>query len=121
MAFPAQAAGSGDFFLSNLDTSLPDGTSVLRTVYLYNPGTVLVQVAATYYGGDGVTARDSYSVPAGGVTAVDVSQDASLTLPSSALGAQFRVPGGGGTIVAYAVGITTDGLSATEDAGVPAS
>ena len=121
VAFPAQAAGSGDLYLSNLETSYRDGTSVQRTVYLYNPGAAAVQVAATYYGGNGTTAQASYSVPADGVTTVQAGEDAGLTLPPGPLGARFTVTGGSGTIIAYAVGTTADGLSATEDAGVPAS
>ena len=120
VAFPLQAAGGGAAVLSDLETSLPDGTALQRTVYLYNPGTAAVQVAATYYGANGATAQGSYGVPAQGVTAVDVTQDAGLSLPAGALGAQFTA-GGGGTVIAYAVGITADGLSATEDVGAPAS
>ena len=121
VAFPLQAAGSGTAVLSNLETSLLDGTSLQRTVYLYNPGTAPVQVAATYYGGNGATAQTTASVPAHGVTTVDVTQDAGLSLPAGALGAQFTVSGGGGTVIAYAVGTTADGFSATEDVGAPAS
>ena len=55
------------------------------------------------------------------MTVVDVNQDAGLALPAGALGAQFTVSGGGGSIIAYGVGTTADGLSATEDVGVAAS
>ena len=51
VAFPLQAGGSGTVLMSNLETSLLDGIGLQRTVYLYNPGTAAVQVAATYYGG----------------------------------------------------------------------
>ena len=62
VAFPLQTAGSSSVVMSNLETSLLDGTALQRTVYLYNPGAAAVQVAATYYGGNGATAQEQRTV-----------------------------------------------------------
>ncbi len=115
--FPAQSDSSDDVFLSDLSTQLVDGTAVDRYVYLYNPGTKAIQVDATYYGSDGSTAQATYVAAAGGITTVDVVADSGTSVPPGPVGAEFHATSG--SLVAYAVGRTADGLSATEDVGTP--
>jgi hypothetical protein len=115
--YPAQSTSSGDVFLSDLSTQLVDGTAVNRLVYLYNPGTKAIQVGATYYGSNGSTAQGTYVVAAGGITTVDVVADAGAGVPPGPVGAEFKATSG--SFVAYGIGRTADGLSATEDAGTP--
>jgi hypothetical protein len=205
---PAQSVGTTDAFLSDLSTQLADGTGVNRKVYLYNPGTASIQVAASYFGGVTVSAATSatptqtptqtatatatptqtptqtatatstntatptpsatasaspqdsptasptgtstatttatttstptttatatvtntatvtplpsltYTVPAGGILTINVNQDSNIT---GAVGAEYKLAAGAsGAFVAFSVGLTSDGLSATEDVGVPA-
>jgi hypothetical protein len=59
----------------------------------------------------------NYSVPANGILKVNVNADANLTGP---VGAELKLVGGQG-FIAYSVGQTSDGLSVTEDYGIPAS
>ena len=60
----------------------------------------------------------AYTVPAGGILAVNVNSGAGTTGPT---GAEYKIaPGSSGTFVAYSVGTTSDGLFADEDSGVPA-
>jgi hypothetical protein len=121
VAFPAQANPTTDVFLSDLSTQLADNTAVNRTAYLYNPGSAPIQVAATYFGSTGTTTQQTYTVPAGGITQVNVEQDTQTNIPPGPLGAEFKLASGStGNFIAYAVGRTSDDLSATEDVGVPA-
>jgi hypothetical protein len=120
-AFPALPNGAADSFLSDLSTLLPDGVFVKRTVFLYNPGATPIQVAATYYSGSGASAHANYSVPASGITTVNVNQDIQPSLTPGPIGAEFTVTGGAGRVIVYAVGQTVDNLSVTEDVGVPAT
>ncbi len=47
-----------------------------------------------------------------------MNQDSNI---NGAVGAEYKLAAGSsGAFVAYSVGLTTDGLSATEDVGVPA-
>ena len=120
--FPALARGSSSLFLSDLATKLPDGASVNRLAFLYNPGSASILVTATYFGGNGATAQKSYSVPAGGATTVNVNQDVGNSIPSGPLGAEFVATNPPtGIFFIYAAGRTSDGLSATEDIGAPVS
>ena len=91
-----------------------------RTVYLYNPGATAVQIAATYFGGNGATATATYSVAPGSIQQVDVVADTQSSLPPGPLGAEFKLAAGSGGFIAYSVGHTSDNLSATEDVGAPA-
>ena len=54
----------------------------------------------------------SYTVPAGGILAVPVSQ------PAGPVAAEFKSTGG--PVVVFSIGITPDGLSATSDVDIPA-
>jgi hypothetical protein len=120
--FQGLPQGSGDLFLSDLATKLPDGTFVNRRAYLYNPGTGSISVAATYFGGSGATAQKTYSVPAGGITTVNVNQDAGNGIAAGPLGAEYVLASRStGSFLVYAVGLTSDNLSATEDVGAPPS
>ena len=119
VAFPASPGGT-DLLLSDLSTLLPDGTPITRTVYLSNPSGAAIGVLATYFGTTGATASGSYTVPAGGVTAVDVNQAVASSLGRGPIGAEFRLNAGSGPFLAYAVGRTADGRSATEDYGTQA-
>ena len=122
LAFPAQAAAAADVFLTDLSTRLPDNNAALnRSVYLYNPGSSAIQVLATYFGSNGANPTATYTVPAGGIQVVDVEQDTQVSIPPGPLGAEFKLAAGsGGGFIAYAVGLTSDSLSATEDVGNPA-
>jgi hypothetical protein len=122
VAFPAQAGAAADVFLTDLSTTLADNNSALdRTVYLYNPGGTVIQVVATYFGGNGANASSTYIVPPGGIRVVDVDQDTQASIPPGPLGAEFKLASGSsGGFIAYAVGLSEDGLSATEDVGNPA-
>ena len=120
--FPAQTSAATDVFMTDLSTALPDnGASQDRFVYLYNPGSTVIQVAATYFGANGATPTASYTVVPGGIQTVDVVQDTQATIPPGALGAEFKLASGSsGSFVAYSVGRSSDNLSATEDVGIPA-
>ncbi len=122
LAFPAQAAAAADVFLTDLSTTLPDNNAALnRNVYLYNPGSTAIQVLATYFGGNSANPSATYTVPAGGIQVIDVEQDTQVSIPPGALGAEFKLAAGsGGGFIAYAVGLSSDSLSATEDVGNPA-
>lgn len=115
--FPAQSDSSGDVLLSDLSTQQADGSTVNRFVYLYNPGTKAIQVDATYFGSDGSTAPGTYDVPAGGIATVDVVADSGVSVPPGPVGAEFQATSG--SFVAYGIGRSADGLSATEDVGTP--
>lgn len=120
--FEALAQGGVTLYLSDLATKLPDGTSVSRYAFLYNPGSASILVTATYFGGNGATTRKSYSVPPGGVTRVSVNQDAGSSIPAGPLGAEFVLASPStGSFFIYTAGLTSDGRSATEEVGTPAS
>jgi hypothetical protein len=119
VAYRAVANAATDVFMSDLSTALADGTAVKRTVYLYNPTAAAEQVSATYFGGAGATTTVVYSVPGGGILTVNANQDTQPAIPAGPIGAEFKLPAGSsGAFIAGALGITVDGLSATEDAGV---
>ena len=117
--FPASPGGT-DLLLSDLSTILPDGTPITRTVHLSNPSAAAIGIVATYFGTTGATAQGSYTVPAGGVTTVDVGQAVTPSLGRGPIGAEFRLNAGSGPFLAYAVGRTADGRSTTEDYGTQA-
>ena len=117
--FPASPGGT-DLLLSDLSTMLPDGAPITRTVYLSNPSTAAIGIVATYFGTTGATAQGSYTVPAGGMTTVDVGQAVTPSIGRGPVGAEFRLNAGSGPFLAYAVGRTADGRSATEDYGTQA-
>jgi len=89
-----------------------------QTVYLYNPGTAQVTVTGVYMAnGKSVSPAPTYTVPAGGITAVNVNTDAAKLGASSGVGALFEVApvtGGSAAIVAEAVSATAS--YATADA-----
>jgi len=114
VAFPAYSAALLDGLLSELSTSSASGAPINRQVFLYNPNGAPLQMTATYFGANGTLRQASYSVPASGIAVVNVNQGAT-GLPAGPLGAEFKLNGGSGGFVAYAVGKTTDGRSATED------
>jgi len=116
--FPGQASATSDAFLTDISTQLAGGIDVTRDLYLYNPGAAPIQVAATYFGGNGGTTNATYTVPAGGVFNASVDSDTQASLPPGAVGAELKATSG--SFIAYAVGLTSDGLSATEDIGIPA-
>ena len=117
VAFPAYSAALLDGLLSELSTSSASGAPINRQVFLYNPNGAPLQITATYFGANGTLRQASYSVPAAGIAVVNVNQGAS-GLPAGPLGAEFKLNGGSGGFVAYAVGKTTDGRSATEDSAL---
>ncbi|MGH2389753.1 MAG: DUF5719 family protein, partial [Chloroflexota bacterium] len=120
VAFAGAATPTTDAFLTNLATAQADGTPVKRTLFLFNPTSGSEQIAATYFGSGGARATAGYTVAAGSILTINVSQDTQTIGPSLALGAELRlVSGTGGGFLAAAVGVTLDGLSATEDAGTP--
>jgi hypothetical protein len=89
-------------------------------LFLFNPSGSAEQIAATYLGAGGATATATYTVAAGNIVTINVSQDTQAIGPSPALGVELRqVSGTGGGFLAAAVGVTLDGLSATEDVGAP--
>ncbi|HVA90952.1 MAG TPA: hypothetical protein VNL71_14050 [Chloroflexota bacterium] len=107
---PAASIPLTDALFTDLGPTLADGTPVTRKVYLYNPGATPAQITATYYGSAGVLGGSaSYTVPAGGITTVDVGQD---ELGSAPMGAEFR---SANAFVALAVGMTSDGKCAIEE------
>ncbi len=122
VAFPAQAGTATDVFLTELSSTLADNNSTVdQTVYLYNPGPTAIQVAATYFGSTGTTASATDTVPPGSITPVDVLDDTQASIPPGPVAAEFKlVAGSSGSFIAYAVGRSSDGLSASEDVGIPA-
>jgi hypothetical protein len=119
--FPAQAGAATDVYFTDLSTTLPDNSQALdRTVYLYNPGATVIQVAATYFGGNGATMQTAYTVAPGGIQPVNVVDDTQNGIPPGPLGAEFKLASGStGSFIAYSVGLSSDSLSATEDVGNP--
>ena len=98
-----------------------NNAALSRTVYLYNPGSSTIQVLAAYFGGNGANPTATYTVPAGGIQVVDVEQATQASIPPGPLGAEFKLAAGsGGGFIAYAVGLSSDSLSATGDVGNPA-
>jgi hypothetical protein len=121
VAFPGTMLASGDVYLGDLSTSLEDGSAVTRSVYVYNPFTTDVQITIQYFGPKGVISQAVYAVPAGAITTIDVNQDTQGVQSQGLVGGEIRtVPGSAGLFIAFSVGTTIDGLSATEDVGVPA-
>jgi hypothetical protein len=116
--FPGQTTPTSIALLTDLSTKSADGEGVNRDLYLYNPGAAAITVSATYYGTSGNTATASYTVPAGGIIDVDVNGDTQTSIPLGAVGAELSTSSG--SFIAYGVGITNDGLSATEDIGTAA-
>jgi hypothetical protein len=107
---PAASIPLTDALFTDLGLTLVDGTPITRKVYLYNPGATADQVAVTYYGSAGVLAGSpTYTIPAGGITTVDVGQDETARGP---MGAEFRSSSG---FVALAVGMTIEGKCAIEE------
>lgn len=120
VAFAGVATPTTELFLTNLATAQASGTPVKRTLFLFNPSGSAEQIAATYLGAGGATATATYTVAAGNIVTINVSQDTQAIGPSPALGVELRqVSGTGGGFLAAAVGVTLDGLSATEDVGAP--
>jgi len=120
--YPAQSGAATDVFLTDLSTTLPDNNqSLSRTVHLYNPGTTVIQIAATYFGGNGAVTHSTYSVAPSGIQQVDVADDTQTSIPPGALGAEFTLTSGSsGSFIAYSVGLSADSRSATEDVGTAA-
>lgn len=119
IAFAGSATPTTDAFLTDLATALANGTPIKRSLFLFNPTNVAEQISATYIGAGGTPATASYSVPAGGILTVDVNQDTLPLGPATALGAELRLTSGlGGGFLAASVGVTLDGLSATENLAV---
>ena len=119
VAFTALANGASAVLFSSIATQLADGTSVQQSVFLYNPGAAVAQVAATFFGPSGAPTHATYSVPAGGLTTVNVNTAGGSALPAGPRGAEFQVTNG--TIAASAVGMTSDNQSAIEEVGAPLS
>jgi len=119
VVYLAQGAAAHTVFIPDVSTSLADNTPITRTVYLYNPGATPITVGGFYLGTNGASPEVSYSVPAGGITTVNVNADSGL--PPGPLGAVFSVTADSGALVASSLGLTADGKSATESAGVPGS
>lgn len=122
VAFALTPVGITSGVLSDLATTGLDGRSMRRMLYLYNPGGEAEQVAAIFYDRSGATARASYDVPAHGITSVQVSGSAPNLLTPGPLGASLALaPTSSGSFLAWSVGLTAGGGSATEDvaAGVP--
>jgi len=120
VAFAGQATCPDDVLLPDVSLSLADGSSLNRTVYVYNASAGVLHLQVQYYGASGPVSRAAYTVPAGGITLIDVNQDlAGLTSPGS-LGAEIQaLPGSTGQFLAVSLGTTTDGLSVTEESGMP--
>jgi hypothetical protein len=119
--FPGVTGASTDAFLTDLSTQLADGTAVNRNLYLYNPGAAAISIGATYFGSTGATASATYTVPAGGILLVNVETDTQSSIPPGPLAAELKLASGSsGGFGAYAVGLTNDNLSATEDVGINA-
>jgi hypothetical protein len=119
--FEAVPQGGSDLFLSDLATTQPDGAAVNRVAFLYNPGTVNITVAATYFGGSGATTPKTYTIPAGGITTVGVNSD-TASIAAGPIGAEFVLTSpSAGSFLVYGVGRTSDNLSATEDVGTASS
>jgi len=122
VVLPAFSGSTTDVYMSDLANQYADNAPVNRSVYLYNPLTTPVQVAGAYYGSSGAVGQAVYTVPAGGIVTVNVNNDTKTTIVPGQIGAEFKVLAGTtGAFIAAAVGITSDSLSATEDAGLPAS
>jgi len=125
---PGVASPSADLFFADLSTTMTDGTPLTQTVYLSNPGAAQLTVDATYFGSGGRPVTKSYSVAAGGITAVVVNHDVGAPLPgsttqasqpsgfSAVLGAEFRASG---PVVAYATASSVEGRAITGIAGAP--
>ena len=95
---------------TDLSGALADGAPLKRRVYLYNPDSAPSRITATYFTGSGaLTHTIDYTVPADGITTVDVQADAP---GPGALGAEFR---SSGAFIAVAIGRTGDGLCALEE------
>jgi hypothetical protein len=119
IVYPAQGAAAHSVYVPDVSTSLADSTPITRTVYLYNPGATPITVNGFYLGSTGLSAEIPYTVPAGGIAAVNVNSDSAL--PPGPLGAVFAVTTDSGALVASSLGLTADGKSATESVGVPGS
>jgi len=134
---PGVASPSADLFFADLSTTMTDGTPLTQTVYLSNPGAAQLTVDATYFGSGGRPVTKSYSVAAGGITAVVVNHDVDMadvevealrragyevdqaSQPSgfsAVLGAEFRASG---PVVAYATASSVEGRAITGIAGAP--
>ncbi len=119
VAYLAQGAAAHTVYLADVSTTLADETPITRTVYLYNPSTTPITVNAFYLGTSGSSSALTYTVPPSGITTVDVNGDAGL--PAGPLGAIFTVNTSSGSLLASSLGLTADGRSATESAGIPGS
>jgi hypothetical protein len=104
---PASAIPLTDAFFTDLGAKLADGTPLRRNVYLYNPGSSPARISATYFAGTGpLSHATDYTVPAGGITTVDIQADAT---GAGLLGAEFR---SADAFIAVAIGRTEDGRCA---------
>jgi hypothetical protein len=111
---------SNDVFVSDLSSGLADGGTERQNLYLYNPSSKSVRVLVQYFGQIGPGGHSLHSVPAGGMTTINVGMDTQAFLPVGAIGAELRVaPGSSGPFIAFSAGTSSDMLSATEDIGVP--
>ncbi len=120
VVFKGNGMPSSDAFISDLTTGLADGGSVKQSLYVLNTSAAPIQVAVQYFGVAGAATQAQYTVPAGGITTINASQDTAGTVPSGPVGAEIKLaPGVIGSFMAASVGMTIDGLSATEDVGVP--
>jgi hypothetical protein len=119
VVYPAQGAAAHTVYVPDVSTSLADSTPITRTVYLYNPGATPITVDGFYLGSAGASAEVPYTVPAAGITTVNVNADSAL--PTGPIGAVFTVTTDSGALVASSLGLTADGKSATESVGIPGS
>jgi hypothetical protein len=107
---PASAVPVTDALFTDLSGTLADGTQLKRKVYLYNPNGATVRITATYFTGSGALSHSTdYTVPADGITTVNIQAEATST---GILGAEFRSSSG---FIAMAIGLTGDGLCALEE------
>src|SRR6185437_15048957 len=119
IGFAGSATSTTDAVLTDLATILNDRTPVKRTLFLFNPTALSEQIVARYLGPGGAASESTYTVAAGGILTISVNQDTQSLGATDVLGAELRVvsPASGGFLAA-SVGVTIDGLSVTENAGI---
>jgi hypothetical protein len=120
IAFQGDVLPSSDVLFSDLSTGLADGSVVHQQMFLYNPSATPVQVVVGYFGVTGPGPESLATIQGGGITKVDVNKDIQGFTSIGPLGAEVQIaPESSGSFLAVSVGTSSDGLSATEDSGVP--
>jgi hypothetical protein len=111
---------SGDAFFADLSSVLADGSSVARHIYVFNPGSSPLHLAARYLTAHGATAITMHVVRPHGLATIEAAKGLGATAGIGAVGGELAVSRGtSGTFIACCVGVSLDGRVVVEEPATP--